>query len=274
MTISVRNTIRRSPVGSAVVLAAISIFLVTVFLWPQRAPQTDAADRTPILVELFTSEGCSSCPPADAMLERFDRLQPIPGAQLIVLSEHVDYWNNLGWNDPYSSHQYSERQSGYATRFGIGAYTPQMVVEGESQFVGGSSRSAEQAVAKAIRSAKIPIHLSAVVNEPTVIRAQVEIAASPDKSRSRSAEVYLALALNHTESHVLRGENAKRVLTHTAVVRNLVRIGMMERGQDFAKSVDLKVEPGSSPQDHRLVAFIQESGQGRILGAALQTIAK
>jgi len=132
----------------------------------------DGTQRTRVLVELFTSEGCSDCPPADSLFERLDRSQPVSGADLIVLSEHVDYWNDIAWKDPFSSREYSERQGTYAGQFGLGSiYTPQMVVDGRIQPVGSDERGAIQAIENATKAEKIPVNLSSIHFEsPAEIR--------------------------------------------------------------------------------------------------------
>src|SRR5712664_2457828 len=167
-------------------LVAISV-LTTIFSFRYihaaslpAGPSRGDTPRSPVLVELFTSEGCSSCPPADALLERLDRSQQLSGADLIVLSEHVDYWNDIGWKDPYSSHEYSERQSAYAAQFGLGTiYTPQMVVDGHFEFVGSDERRATQAIKEAAKASKARVSISFGSSDGNATNAHVETGPLP-----------------------------------------------------------------------------------------------
>jgi hypothetical protein len=224
----------------------------------------------PVLVELFTSEGCSSCPPADNLLRQLDA-QPMPRVQLIVLSEHVDYWNHIGWKDPYSSKFFSDRQSAYAQHFGGDTvYTPQMIVDGTREFVGSDRRQAEQAIEKSSAQEKLPVALGPATLTGNVLHAQIEVGALTTL-RVRSADVYIAVALNHAESQVLRGENEGRRLQHVAVVKSITRVGSATQSKGFQDEISLKVD-GEDPANLRLVLFVQENGTGRVLGAALQQV--
>jgi hypothetical protein len=252
-------------------IALLSLMGVLLTIASHAVHAADA--RTPVLVELFTSEGCSSCPPADKFLAKLDA-QPLAGAELVVLSEHVDYWNHIGWKDPFSARFYSDRQSTYADRFGLdGAYTPQMVVDGTSQFVGSDSTAANQAFAKALGTHKIPMSLSSIsVDASHGLQAHVEAGALEASFGVHDAEVYIAVALNRAESQVSGGENSGSKLTHVAVVRSLVKVGDLKAGQGLSKEVHFKLETGADLHNLRVIAFVQEAGQGRVLGAALAPV--
>ena len=240
-------------------------------LAPLRLLGADAGSnvRTPMLVELFTSEGCSSCPPADKFLQTLDG-QPIPGAEIIVLSEHVDYWNHIGWRDPYSASFYSQRQSVYAKRFGLDSvYTPQMVVDGTSQFVGSNSGQADKVFRKALVVPKLPVHLSSIsADASNTLHTHLETGTLDSSFGLREAELYVAVALNRAESQVSSGENAGHRLAHVSVVQRLTKVGELKQGQILSRDVRLKLPPGSDLHNLRLIAFVQESQQGRVLGAA------
>jgi hypothetical protein len=196
----------------------------------------DDTPRRPVLVELFTSEGCSSCPPADALLERLDRSQQVSGADLIVLSEHVDYWNDLGWKDPYASHEYSERQSAYAGQFGLRSiYTPQMIVDGHFEFVGSDERRAKDAIHNASKEMKTPLSISSGLNDERTAILHIETGPLPSSSTAESVDIFLAIADESDESHVSRGENAGRTLIHVAVLRSLARIGALDKSAGFTR---------------------------------------
>jgi hypothetical protein len=230
------------------------------------------AGRVPVLLELFTSEGCSSCPPADRLLASLDE-QPIPGADLIVLSEHVDYWNQLGWKDPFSSSRFSVRQQNYTEKFHMdGVYTPQLVVYGTFSFVGSDSLASGVAIRKAIRSPKIGMVISKASLDGSRVTARIEFSAAGQAIPVKNATLFVAIADNRAESHVARGENAGHSLTHVAVVRSLARIGLVDLNEAGAREVSIPVEPSHAPGGVRVVAFLQDLKTGRVLGAAMQKL--
>lgn len=214
---------------------------------------------TPVLVELFTSEGCSSCPAADRLLARLGEEQPVPGALVVPISLHVDYWDHLGWRDPFSSPRYTERQGAYALRFGGAGrvYTPQMVVDGRTEFVGSDERAARRAIEAAAREAKAFVRVLPV--SPGTARVTVAGAA-------RGADVLLAVVEDRLASDVTRGENAGRRLVHTAVARELRIVGAVDAAGRFDSVVRLEAGSGA----RRILAFAQERGTGRVLGVSAE----
>jgi hypothetical protein len=227
--------------------------------------------KTPVLVELFTSEGCSSCPPADALLMKLEQEQPVAGAEIIVLGEHVDYWDQLGWRDRFSSHLNTERQNGYGRRFNLeSVYTPQMVVDGEEQFVGNDSGRARRAVAHAAQTAKIGLRLSAVAVEQRKVSAAVAVVVGT--AGLPKGDLYAALVDPLAVTNVHSGENGGRQLRHVGVVRSLQRIGSLQDLDSGAVKFSLAVPEEAAPEKERVVVFAQRAGQGPILGAVLETV--
>jgi hypothetical protein len=182
------------------------------------------------------------------MLEQLD-------PRVVVLSEHVDYWDHQGWKDPYSSHENTLRQEAYAQRFHTdGPYTPQMVVDGAAQFVGSDAQRAVAEITKATGRAKALVRV-----ERSSAGIQVDVDGSPD-----SAGVFLVLAQDSGTSQVKAGENKGRQLHHVAMVRSLRKIGSVKRGASFTLAVPLP----ASAAEQRVIVFVQEADAGPVLGAA------
>jgi len=238
-------------------------------------PQSDNKSATgephPVLVELFTSEGCSSCPPADAFIERLDASQPVAGEQLIVLSEHVDYWDHDGWKDPNSSSANTERQIAYVRALKLKEpYTPQIIVDGTNELRANDQEQAVKVFKEAGTGPEVQVRIADVTfdaGNPSVLKTRIEADGNSDK---HNADVYVAVALNRVESQVLHGENGGRQLTHVAVLQQLTKIGKLQKGKSFAETVQLKLKSGTYLKNVRVVAFVQESGPGEVLGAAVR----
>jgi len=234
---------------------------------------SSTADAHPVVVELFTSEGCSSCPPADLFLQKLDQYQPIEGAQLIVLSEHVTYWDHDGWKDPNSSAALTDRQTSYELPLGEKeCFTPQIIIDGDREVTLQNVPHLEEVLKQARDEAKIPVHIGAVSVDPSnsaLLRAHVDTGENLTK---HNADVYLAVALNRVESQVLKGENGGRHLVHVAVVQRIIKVGRLSKGKSYAEDLQVKLTPAEDPKNLRVIAFVQEPGPGKILGAVLQKL--
>jgi len=212
------------------------------------------AGDVPVLAELFTSEGCSSCPPADALLMRMDRQQPVSGARIIVLSEHVDYWNSQGWRDPFSSAQFSRRQADYARVLGSEVYTPQLVIDGRVQLNGSDGRDIQAAIARAAAKPKLPVHILRAAREGGEAVVHVSVAALP----AGKSDVWVAIADESAQSSVAKGENAGRSLAHVAVLRTLSKVGSVSKSEGFDQTVRLPLNPASAGAS-RVVVFVAQA---------------
>lgn len=233
-------------------------------------------ERRPVVVELFTSEGCSSCPPADRLLVKLETEQPVSGAEIIALGWHVDYWNHLGWADRFSSREFTERQYAYAEAFGTnGVYTPQMVVDGVTEFVGSDGSLARQSIMRAAQVAKANVSVT-LGAEGTDREAKLVVRAGKLSAARANGkvDVFLALTENGLGSSVGGGENAGRRLEHRAIVRRLQRLGTLNANDtsDFFTEPAVPLAKEWKRENLRAVVYLQERESHRIIGGAIVSL--
>lgn len=240
--------------------AIVTGIIITAFSLLSFAPRKDKvkANKGFAVVELFTSEGCSSCPPADALIEKIQKEsndQPV-----YILAFHVDYWDRLGWKDAFSSAAYSKRQNQYARWLNSGVYTPQAVVNGNKEFVGsqeGILRSAIKVQLEKTSSAEL--NLSDIKKDGGKITLQYHVRVKP-----ANTSLLLALVEKNAVSKVLRGENEGRTLSHVQIVRSLQNIHLT--GQSNGTGT-LEIPAGSNRNGLEVIAFLQNNSNGEIIAA-------
>ena len=272
---------------TAVLLLSLAASMVATVLIKRAHAQDVAAQEptargvnAPVVVELFTSEGCSSCPPADQLLAKLEVEQPITNVEVIALEEHVDYWNNGGWIDPFSSSTATMRQYAYAGALGNGnAYTPQMVVDGQSEFVGSRTGQARNVIQQAGSKKKTEVTLTAaerdkVDNGGKGDKFFLSVGTIPNLSNGDTPEIWMAITETGLHSNVRGGENSGKDLHHAAVVRKMWKIGAAKGSgaTSFSSEERVKIDPGWKRENIRVVAFLQEKKSKKILGARIATL--
>jgi hypothetical protein len=260
-----RSAVRFAWLGAV----ALAIASLPAHSSAQQNASASPAARNPVLVELFTSEGCSDCPPADAVLELLDTKQPIPGVQAIVLSEHVTYWNHQGWSDPFSLDIIDLHQEQYVRHFSLPSpATPEFVVDGTEQVAGNDPPKLSQEISRAAATPKLAMqigdaHLSA--------DGAVEFSVKADPGHKGT--LVAAVAENATQSQVARGENAGRTLHYVAVVRAFKEFGSNSadgRPLRLSGSDLQRAEKDGEPL--RLVVFLYNSSNGKVFAVAQQSL--
>jgi hypothetical protein len=254
--------------GIAVVLNLVFAFAFSAGAFvPPKTPVVKGGipyvARVPVLVELFTAEGCSICPPADDLLRGLEQDQAIPGVEVIALEMHVDYWNGQGWRDPFASRQLTNRQNDYLRLFRMdNVYTPQMVIGGQTQVLGSDRERALKEIARAARSPRASVDVS--FQSASVATVRVDRLPSD----AMESEIWLAVTESNNENEVGAGDNSGRTLKHTGVVRSLVLLGRAEPGAPTVYSMHMRFNPRWKREDLKYVVFVQERLSRKIWGAA------
>jgi hypothetical protein len=260
---------------ACVVILISTVLIFLSFAHSRSLRSTPSAENSmpgkhTIIVELFTSEGCSSCPPADALLKTLSEQQPVPGTEIIALEEHVDYWDHLGWKDPFSSAEFSERQNEYAKVFGnSGVYTPQMIVDGRTEFVGSRAGEARETIQKAASQPKVTIQLIPAERSASGNAAyDIKITDLSNLHQGRDTELWVAVTEKGLHTDVRAGENSGEHLQHAAVVRTIHKANSFSSPNSYQTHIALKINPSWQRENLSFVAFTVDKNSRKIIGAS------
>jgi hypothetical protein len=246
-----------------------ALLLPCLVLGCATAASETRSDEAPLVIELFTSQGCSSCPPADKLLDKLARDGALGGRPLAPLAFHVDYWDDLGWPDPFASPAWSERQRQYATALGDDrVYTPELVVGGRTGLVGSNAARAAQAIASAPRQRALAAKATWTTDALTI-----------EVTAPAGADVFVAIWQDGTKTAVPRGENAGTTLRGDRIVRRLERVATS--GKSVTATIAIDRAWGSKAPCHRsersadcggalgAVAFAQQTDKTIVASALL-----
>ncbi|MFI5097899.1 MAG: DUF1223 domain-containing protein [Candidatus Acidiferrales bacterium] len=258
------------------VYIAIATSLLTVSVLgsvaAKRHPVSSSSGQTGkrqfVIAEVFTSEGCSSCPPAEALLKHLSEEQPVDGVEVIALEEHVDYWNQLGWTDPFSSREFSERQEQYASTFhNDGVYTPQLIIDGSAEVVGSRPREAEETIRRAASLPKVSLMLKEIGERKNGDATfQFSAASLPSALNSHKLELWVAVTERGLQSDVRAGENSGHRLQHAAVVRSLRKLQTRDSAAQFKSQITVQLKGGWKQENLAVIVFLVDPATRRIVG--------
>jgi hypothetical protein len=260
-------TCRFTAYSALSIAAALAADLIALSAQPSTHLDSNNAQpgHRAVLVELFTSEGCSSCPSADALLQQVNGRYSDSGQLIVGVSEHVTYWNSLGWSDPFSSPTYTERQNAYGQRFHLDSvYTPQMVINGQEQIVGSNSAGLLRAIRKEDQMSQMDVHIASASLDGNILTLDFSVSGTiPGKG----AEIYAILADDKASSNVLRGENSGSTLSHVSVARTITRVANLQEATELTIRLPLAgYIQQSGHLGRHLILFAQAPGFGQVLG--------
>jgi hypothetical protein len=257
-----------------------AIFLVSSLISAGRpiAPLSlnSPVQKQPVVVELFTSEGCSDCPPADALLKKLSEAQPFDNIEVIALEEHVDYWDHQGWADPFSSGDFTARQNDYASIMPKSSvYTPQMVVDGRAQFIGSRVNEAREQIEAAAKQRKARLLLSlAPASKPHNYTVDLRLEPDSPVPDASSLDFYLAVTEKGLHSNPNAGENSGAALIHGPVVRQLRKLHSVKLPLTTSASTMISLREDWNVSNLTVVAFLVNPHTHQIQAAGSSPLPK